>query len=112
MGLIKRNLLKLVARWGRCGIWSSRPYEKFFCPIGSIGTGSSPFLRDEADGAVLEVEDGGRVPVLGGVDVALRGRGHHQVTVAQRRLDYAVAELQLLPRVVRHVAQGDALSAW
>ena len=67
------------------------------------------YLCDEADGPVLEVEDGWCVPILGGVDVALRGGGHHEVPVPQRRLDDPVAELQLLPRVVRHVAQGDAL---
>ena len=67
------------------------------------------YLRDEADGAVLEVEDGGGVPVLGGVHVALRGGRHDEVPVAKRRLDYPVTELELLPGVVCHVSQGDAL---
>ena len=62
------------------------------------------YLRNEADGAILEVEDGGCVPVLGGVHVALRGGRHNEVAVAQRRLDYPVAELELLPSIVGHVS--------
>ena len=34
----------------------------------------------------LEVYDGGCVPVLGGVDVALGRGGHHQVSVGQAAL--------------------------
>ena len=66
-------------------------------------------LCDEADGSVLEVKDGGGVPVLGGVHVALRGGRHDEEAVAQRCLDYPVAELELLPGVVCHVSEGDAL---
>ena len=38
----------------------------------------------------LEIEDGGRIPVPSGVDVALRGRSHHQVTVGQASLEVMV----------------------
>ena len=68
-------------------------------------------LQHQRDGAVLEVEDGGRVPVAGGVDVALGGGDDHQVAVVEGDLDDAVAELEPLPRVVRHVPQGDRLPA-
>ena len=66
-------------------------------------------LSDQRHRALLQVEDGGRVPVLGGVDVALGGGGHHQVTVGQTHLDDSVSELQLLPGVVGHVPQRDGL---
>ena len=66
-------------------------------------------LDDEGNGSVFEIKDDGSVPALGGVDVALRRGGHHQVPVAQRRLDDAVPKFQLLPSVVRHVAQRDRL---
>ena len=44
-------------------------------------------LEDEGYAALLKVEDGGCVPVPGGVDGALGGGGHHQVPMAQARLE-------------------------
>ena len=40
-------------------------------------------LQQEGHAALLEVEDDRGVPVLGGVHVALRGGGDHQVAVAE-----------------------------
>ena len=40
-------------------------------------------LQQEGHAALLEVEDNRGVPVLGGVHVALRGGGDHQVAVAE-----------------------------
>ena len=68
-------------------------------------------LLDQADRTVFEVKDGGRVPVLGGVDVALGGGHHHQEAVVQAQLDNPVAKLQRLPGVVGNIAQGDGLAA-
>ena len=59
----------------------------------------------------LEVENVWRVPVPCCVDVALRGGDGDEVAVRERDLDDAVAELQRLPSVVRHVAEGDRLAA-
>ena len=60
-------------------------------------------LDDEGDGSALQVEDGRGVPVLGGVDVALGRRDHHQMVEPQGELDDPVPELQLLPGVVGNV---------
>ena len=40
-------------------------------------------LQQEGHAALLEVEDDRGVPVLGGVHVALRGGGDHQVAMAE-----------------------------
>ena len=44
----------------------------------------------------LEIEDGGRIPVPSGVDVALRGRSYHQVTVGQAGLEVMVMTMVIV----------------
>eukprot|EP00126_Sphaerothecum_destruens_P002346 Sdes_comp15780_c0_seq1m4842 len=54
-------------------------------------------LQNEPHGAVFEVENGGSVPVLHGINYTLGGGGHDQIAEIERSFDDWIAKFQILP---------------